>query len=488
MEYSLKEILSNTSSYLFYKRGDEIWEKKYRPSILSKDIKADCNIIFIPFFAIVNNVAMQTFCEIEHCIKKGVRAFFFDEERFAQKNFREMLFKILEKYEKNIDFVIMTQNSLGAMYSLAQYTRFKKFSKDLKVICVTGSIGKTSTTEMVYSIFKQKHKIFRGEPMVNLRLRINHKLLEAPKDCEYLLFECSGAVKGYLKKFSELLAPDGIILTRVSSENLGKYGSLQNIAEEKCSLMTCAQNKSVAILNDCEEIRRAAKDYDCKKIFTKEGDYTLIKSDNMGSKFIYKGEKYVLRVAGEHQINNAIKAIELAKSFNIDERLIKKGLFEFRQVGNRWLVDKIKDAIIVTDAPNNPSFETIVSCINTFLNIYKDYPQKRILISGIRELGRLEKEIHLKLAKFIEKQDIDELICVEKEAKTVYEYIKSNAAHIKTLYFDKPSDIDENTDFVRYIIDTINQKQALLIKGQGIDPVVTYEKVAAVLKRIFKNQ
>ena len=488
MEYTLKEILSNTSSYLFYKRGDEIWEKKYRPSILSKEIKPDCNMIFIPFFAVVNNVPTQTYGDIEYCIKKGARAFFFDEERFAQKNFRDMLFKILEKYEKDIDFVVMAQNSLGAMYSLANYTRVKKFSKDLKVICVTGSIGKTSTTEMVYSVFKQKYKIFRGEPMVNLRLRINHKLLEAPQDCEYLLFECSGAVKGYLKKFSELLVPDGVILTKVSSENLGKYGSLQNIADEKCSLMSCTQKNSVAILNDCNEIRNAAKNYECKKIFTKEGDYTLIKSDNSGSEFIYKGEKYTLCVVGEHQINNAIKVIELAKSFDIDEKLIKRGLLEFRLVGNRWLVDKINEAIIVTDAPNNPSFETIVSCIKTFLNIYKDYPQKRILISGIRELGNLEVQIHLKLAKFIEKLQIDELICVEKEAKTVYEYIKANAPHIKVLYFEKPHDIDENAEFMKYIINTLNQKQALLIKGQGIDPVVTYEKVPVVLKRVFKNQ
>lgn len=488
MKYSLKEILSNTSSYLFYKRGNEMWDKTYRPTILLSEIKPDSDMIYLPFYSVINNVPTETFSDIESAIIKGARAFAFDEEYLRKERFQKMLYNILNKYQDRIDFVIMTRNCLKAMMELAQYTRAKKFSKDLKVICVTGSIGKTSTTEMVYSVFKQKHKIYRGEPMVNLRLRINHKLLEADSDCEYLLFECSGAIKGYLKNFSELLMPDGMILSKVGTENLGKYGSIQNIADEKCSLMTCMGENGIAVLNDSSEIRNAAENYSCKKIFSKEGNYKLIKTDNTGSKFVYKGEEYTLGVVGEHQINNAIKVIELAQSFNIDKESIKKGLFEFHSVGSRWIRDKYKEATVITDAPNNPSYETIVSCVNTFLNIYKDYPQKRVMISGIRELGTYEKEVHLNLAKYLCELPIDELICVEKEAKTVYDYIKANSERIKVVYFDKPKNLDENDPFVKYIIDTIDTKQALLIKGQGIDPIVMYEKVRLVLNRILKGE
>lgn len=182
MKYTLKEILANTSSYLFYRRGEEIFNKTYRPTILLKEVKPDGDIIYFPFSAVVNDIPTETFCDIEAAIIKGARAFAFDEERMRDRKFLDMLYDILRKYKDRIDFVIMTQNALNAMFLLAQYTRAKKFSKDLKVICVTGSIGKTSTTEMVYSIFKQKHKIFRGDPMVNLRLRINHKLIEADSD------------------------------------------------------------------------------------------------------------------------------------------------------------------------------------------------------------------------------------------------------------------------------------------------------------------
>lgn len=488
MRYTLREILSNTSSYLFFKQGNNMWDKNYRPTILLKEIKPKQDMIFFPFYSIVNNVPTETFSDIESAIIKGARAFAFDEEYLRNPRYQKMLYEILRKYKDRIDFVIMAKNSLGAIMEIAQYTRVRKFSKDLKVICVTGSIGKTSTTEMLYCVLKQKHKVFRGEPMVNLRVRINHKLIEAEPDCEYLLFECSGATKGYLKNFSELLMPDGMILSKVGTENLGKYGSLQGIADEKCTLMSCMGEKAVAVLDDSEETKKASKEYICKKIFPQEGNYELIKTDKNGSKFKYKGEEYALSVVGEHQINNAIKVIELAKSLNIDDESIKKGLFGFKPVGSRWLVDDYNEATVVTDAPNNPSYETIISCINTFMNIYKDYPQKRIMISGIRELGKYEKEVHLKLAEFISKLNIDELICVEKEAKTVYDYISQNAAHIKSVYFEKPKELNEKDPFVNYIINSLNTKQALLIKGQGIDPKIQYEKVRIILNRVIKGE
>ena len=65
--------------------------------------------------------------------------------------------------------------------------------------------------------------------------------------------------------------------------------------------------------------------------------------------------------------------------------------------------------------------------------------------------------------------------------------MKEKTPQLKTLSFDKPKEIVENYPFVKYILDTLDEKQALLIKGQGIDPVVMYEKVRLVLNRILKG-
>ncbi len=491
MRYNLKEILQNTSSYIFYKNSDDIFEKEYESTIIIEDVKKkvqnNANVIFMPFKININDNVSDAFWSIKRAIADGARAFFFDEIRLKEEKYYNFLLEIIETFEDKIDFIIMTPDTLQAIFELSRYTLKNKFLKDVKVITVTGSVGKTSTTEMIYAILREKYKVYRGEPMVNLRFRTNHKIIEADNDVDFLLFECSGAVKGYPKIFSELLTPDASVITKVGTENLGIFKSLDSIAEQKCGMLTCLHENNTAVLNDSPEIRRASAKYKCKKVYTKEGNYKLIKSDNNGSKFIYRHEEFEIPVVGVHQINNAIKAIEVAKSFNIPYSVIKSGLKKFKTVGSRWNTDTFNGTLFVSDCPNNPSYETLLSCITTFVNLYKDVENKRIAISGIRALGNHEKKVHLDLAKFIAKQPLKEVICLEPEAKTVYEYLKENAPQIQVKYYDKPKSLGKDEPFVQYIINTLGPNQAFLMKGQGIDPVIKYEDVFTTLKQVFKK-
>ncbi len=490
MRYNLDEILQNTSSYVFYKKSDDIFEKEYESAIILKEIepkiKNKANVIFLPFKININDNVSDAFYSIKNAIRKGARAFFFDEIRLKEEKYYNLLFEIIDQFKDKIDFILMTPDTKQAMFELARYTIKNKFIKDVKVITVTGSVGKTSTTEMIYAILKEKYKVYRGEAMVNLRFRINHKIIEADNDVDFLLFECSGALKGYPKAFSELLTPDTAVITKVGTENLGIFKSLDGIAEQKCGLLTCLHENNTAVLNDSPEIRRASAKYKCKKVFTKEGDYQLIKSDENGSKFIYNNQTYFIPVVGIHQINNAMKAIEAAKSLGIHYRTIKSGLAKFQTVGSRWNIDEFNGTLFVTDCPNNPSYETMLSCISTFVNLYKDIENKRIAISGIRALGQHEKKVHTDLAKFIARQPIKEVICLEPEAKIVYEYLKENAKNIEVKYYEKPKSLGKNEPFIKYLQDTLGPSQAFLMKGQGIDPVIRYEDVRVTLKDIFQ--
>ncbi len=491
MRYSLEEILQNTSSYVFYKNSDDIFEKEYEPTILLEQVtlksKNKANPIFLPFKIPINDNISDAFYSIKKAISNGARGFFFDEIRLKEEKYFNLLFEIIEQYKDKIDFIIMTPDTLQAIFELARYTLKNKFIKDVKVITVTGSVGKTSTTEMIYAILKEKYKVYRGEAMVNLRFRTNHKIIEADNDVDFLLFECSGANRGYPRIFSELLTPDAAVVTKVGTENLGIFKSLDGIAEQKCELLTCLHTNNTAVLNDSPEIRRASAKYNCKKVYTKEGDYKLIKSDKNGSTFIYKKNEYEIPVVGTHQINNAMKAIEVAKSFGMTYNDIKNGLAKFQSVGSRWNIDNFNGTTFVSDCPNNPSYETMISCISTFVNLYKDIENKRIAISGIRSLGNHEKKVHTDLAEFIAKQPLKEVICLEPEAKVVYEYLKEHAPDIQVKYYDKPKSLGKDEPFVKYIIDTLGENQAFLMKGQGIDPVIRYEDVRITLKNVFEN-
>lgn len=483
MKYSVSEILDNTSGYIFYQNPKFDQNKLYELCAVSKQLTNLDDTIFIPIYLVINAAPVDTFLVLERYIKSGVRAFMFDENHFLKN---DSLIDLINRNRANIDLVIMVPDTVKAVCDMANYTRINKISKKTKYIAITGSIGKTSTTEMLYGILKQHNSVYRGEAGANVKFRIAHKFLEVEPNIDYFLFECSGQGRGYLKYFSELIMPDIAVITKISNENLGEYLTLKNLANEKSTLLTAMSEDTAAIINGDNLLREATKDYICKKVYIDDGDYTLIKSDKEGSEFIYDDEKYFIPVTGLHQINNAIKVIEAAMALGFSTNDIRSGLLAYEPVGNRWVVDKFKnDAILITDCPNNPSYDTLIANIKSFLELYKDAPYKRLVITRIKALGVYEQQTYLKIAKYISTLPIEELVCVGSEITSIYEYVKSHS-NIKTMYFEKPTTINENDKFVSYLINTMNFPQATLLKGQRKDGTIGYGDVKDVLRRILK--
>ena len=488
MRYTISEILTNTSGYIFYQNPEYDVQAQYNLCAVSVFLKPDeyQNTVFIPIKIYINNALTETFFTIEKYIKAGIRSFMFDQVRFEDKKYYHYLMSIIEQYRDSIDLIIMVPDTLGAIFDMANYTRCCKMSKSVKYLAVTGSIGKTSTTEMIYGILKRKFKIYRGEPCVNIKLRIAHKFLETDADIDYLLFECSGQTRGYLKYFSELIMPDAAIITKVSGENIGEYKTLANLAKEKSTLLCAMSGDSFAVLNGMDVLKNESKNYDCVKKYINEGDYELVKSDKSGSEFIYNNEKYYIPVVGLHQIDNAIRVIELSKYLGISNKDIYEGLKNYEAVGNRWVVDKFNGAAeFITDCPNNPSYDTVISNIDTFLNLYKDTKYKRIIITRIKSLGDFEEQTYLNLAEYISALAIQELVCVGSEIRIIRDYVKSHS-DIKVVWFEKPVKIDENDELIKYLLSSLNFEQATLLKGQRKDGNIGYGTVKDVLRKILR--
>lgn len=485
MKYNINEILGATSGYIYYKsdRFDE--KKEYFLSGLSNLINED-NIdysIYIPIKVKINGNWWDRYNIIlDEQVKLGVRAFMFDEIRFCEKEY-QILTRILENYKDQIDLIIMVPDTLKAISDIAYYTRAKKMSKKTKYIAVTGTIAKTSTTEMLYGVLSLNHKVYRGAPTVNLKYRTNHKFLETDSDVDFFLCELSGHIPGYMKMFSELLRPDGAIVTKISNENLEQYHTKENVAREKTTLLSSMGEDGVAVINAMDILKDASKDYICKKVYVEEGNWKLVKETKDGIEFIYKKDKYFIPVVGLHQVENAIRVIELLKNLNFSTKEIKAGLANFKQVGDRWLVDKYKNNVeFITDCPNNPSYDTIVSACNTFIKLYKDVKYKRFILTKIISLGNAQEETFKKIQEFVSKLPIQEFICVDYQLKDIAEYVK-NHSDIKVTIFERPEKIDENAEYIKYLMNTMDKKQAILLKGLWLDVDINYGDTKYVLRK-----
>ena len=485
MLYTLKEIIANTDSFIVYKKSNTIFDKRYNVTCTLQ--LANENSIFLPYILSINSRIVNTFTNglTESAVKNhNVRGLFLDKVFYKDEKNKSFINTLIKN--NLIDFILVTNkgSTVDAITKLANYS-LNRISNKTKVICVTGTIGKTSSSEMLSSVLEQSHSVYKNS-IYNLRIQIFNAMANIDKNYDYIVVECSAGVKGNLANLSKVLLPDGLIITRATSEGVGYWEFIDSIAKEKSRLMTFMDNNSIAVIDDTDSFRHYAVGYRPQKVFVKDGSYELIETGHQGSKFIFEGNEYQIPVVGLHQIDNAIKVITLARELNIKVADIQNGLKTFKQAYDRWVVDKYKNNVtLITDIPNNPSYETLIANIKTFLDLYKDAPYKRLCISSIQGLGKYELDYYLKLSKYLITLPVDEISVMDTEkdnkVKFIYDYIKSHS-NIKTIFFERPKALNLDDEFVKYLKNSLNFPQATLLKIQDDNNCLCTGRIKDILR------
>lgn len=480
MHFKIKEILTNTSSAILFQSGIDVLDKEFK--ITFAESRIDEDTIFMPVKVKVNTNHVDGFLKIEECIQKGCQVFFFDEIRFGDEKYRNLLLDLINKHKEKIKLVILTKDTAEAHRELARYTRAKRIPNTTKVIAVTGTVGKTTTVEMTYNAIKGGKSIYHRDAQNNIRLWVCQKILDVPDspDYEYMIFEISGAVQGYLKFFAELLKVDIAIISRVGVENTGIYGSLEEVAKNKLSLLSCVNSNSggFAIIDDTELLREYSKEYDCEKVFVKSDAHKLVSKGEKGSVFVHDSVEYRTTAIGEHLIANAIKAITVAQKLGVDIPAIQKGLEENMMIGHRWMVEEIdENRTVITDCANNP-LDSTLCIIQTFMDLFGHKRNKRIIISNIINLGTYEEDAYKKIAEFLGTLDIQEVICINEKIESIAKYLENNT-NIKATRMKETPKITCDCDLVKYLKSTKMEDEAILIKC-SFD--FGYERTAGFLK------
>ena len=193
-------------------------------------------------------------------------------------------------------FTLKVPDTLKAYLQIANFAR-RKYNP--KVIGITGSSGKTTTKEMVYSVISEKFKTHKTFSNHNNEIGFCQTVLSMPEDTEVLIVEMGMRGLGEIELISKYCEPDYAIITNVGSAHIGRLGSLDNIAKAKCEITKYLKNALIA--NDCERIKKFA-DFKGNKVFCSINDVNVLEKRSGYSKFIYKNKEYELNVEGDYNI------------------------------------------------------------------------------------------------------------------------------------------------------------------------------------------
>lgn len=389
---------------------------------------------------------------IEEAFKKGASVLIVDRD--------------VEIYKKvNI---IKVKDCIETLQTLGHYMR-QKYNPI--VIGITGSVGKTTTKEMLYKVLSKKYNVLKNDGNENNHIGLPKTLLKINKDTDIVITEMGMNHEGEISLLSNIATPDIGIITNIGTSHIGNLKSRKNICKEKLRIIDGMTDGTLIINQDDSCLKKINKlpNTTLYKVGTKE-DATLVaydlKTTEMGVEaLLYIDEKeYLINAVSKPLLLNKLLTIQTALLFDVEVEGILDELNTFVMNQNRLEQFKIGGTTIISDC-YNASYE---SFLNVLEIVKRDKNKKILIIGDILELGSYSKKIHKKLGKKIKKIKNCSLIIVGENVKYIKKYNKT-----RTIWCDNNKEIKDCLS----VLDLENK--TVLIKGSHgmhLDEITDYFK------------
>lgn len=349
---------------------------------------------------------------------------------------------ISKKY--NDRAVIVVDDSIKALQLIASY---KRSLYDIPVIAITGSVGKTSTKDIVASVVATKYAVHKTQGNLNNHIGVPLTLLQLDNH-EALVVEMGMNNLGEISTLSKIAKPNVAIITNVGTAHIGNLGSRENIRKAKLEILDgLAENGTLIINNDNDmlhdwymEIKNnsASKFKICTYGIENESDvmaedidmhddssYFNAKTSNTNSQEIVKIK---VPIGGIHFVYNALCAMCVGSVLNIEPCKIADGIAKFELSKSRMELINLKNNVKLINDCYNANYDSMKAAIDYLSKTAK--ARKIAILGDMLELGEYSNNLHAKVGEEIINKEIDILITVGQMGKviaqTVNECEKSN--------------------------------------------------------------
>ena len=307
----------------------------------------------------------------------------------------------------------IVRDTLEAYQQIARWWR-DRFS--IPVIGVTGSVGKTSTKELISAVLGTRGKVLKTEANFNNEIGVPKTLLQITSEHSYAVIEMAMRGKGEIALLTDIVRPTFGVITNVGTAHIGLLGSREAIAQAKCELLAQMPKTSTAILNyDNALLIETAKNVWQGRTVT----YGLTGGDLYGTvtgeKLAVLGTELPLPLSGEHNASNYLAAIAIAQELQIDLVPLETGLEVQLPKGRSRRYDLAND-IVVLDETYNAGLESMLAA----LQMLKETPGKRhiAVLGTMKELGEHAPQLHRQVGAKAQELNLDLLMVLADEPAT----------------------------------------------------------------------
>ncbi|MEJ6459018.1 UDP-N-acetylmuramoyl-tripeptide--D-alanyl-D-alanine ligase [Fusobacterium polymorphum] len=340
--------------------------------------------------------------------------------------------------------IVKVSDTIATMQDLA--TKYRK-KLDMQVIGITGSNGKTTTKDIVYSLLSAKAKTLKTEGNYNNHIGLPYTLLNVTDEEKFVVLEMGMSSLGEIRRLGEISSPDYAIITNIGDSHIEFLKTRDNVFKAKTELLEFVNKENTFVCGDDGYLAKL----DVNRIGFDDNNTHKIESyefSDKGSKFVLDGKEYKISLLGKHNISNTAIAIELAKKIGLTDEEIQSGLKEIKISNMRFQEIKIGEDIYINDA-YNASPTSMKAAIDTLNEIYND-KYKIAILGDMLELGENEVDYHIDVLNYLLDKKIKLIYLYGERMKKAYDiFMKSKSEEYRFWYYPTKEGIVESLKNIR---------------------------------------
>lgn len=360
---------------------------------------------------------------------------------------------------------IKVDDTVKAMQQVGTYYRRQM---NLPVVAVTGSVGKTTTREMIAQALSAGLRVFQTMGNQNSQIGVPLTLSHLSKTDEVAVLEIGMSERGQIETLTNMICPDIAVVTVIGVSHIAQLKTQENICLEKMDIIKGLPENGKVFLNGDDPFLKKYKDsLDFTLFYYGLGENCDYRAKNIRTKdnktcftFCYEGGnmEVTLGVMGEHNVRNALAALGIAHQMNLDLSAVSEALSHFSGQRQQMIVSK---RCRIIDDTYNASPDSMRAAIKVLCSMEEIQGRRVAALADMLELGSKEKEYHFEVGQFIGSQKVDEVAVYGELAREIIRGIEEQNSSIITRWFETREELGE------YLRQTLKPEDVVLLKGSN---------------------
>lgn len=381
-------------------------------------------------------------------------------------------------------FYIKVGSTQKALRDLARHYK-QKFR--IPFVAVTGSVGKTTTKDMVAAVLGERFKVLKTEGNFNNEVGLPLTLLRLNSNHEICVVEMGMNHFGEIEYLSSIVEPDVAVITNIGDSHIENLGSRENILKAKCEIFSHMDpKKGYVILNGDDpllEPLRASLPFQSVLVGTAEGlDYRATGVESDGEKSVRchvrtprSGFDVEIPALGNHMLYPTLTAAAVAEHFGMTGGEIARGVLRFAPTKMRMNILKRGDGITILNDAYNANPQSMRAAVEVLSKSGGDY--KIAVLGDMFELGPFAPTLHAGVGAYLGKAGIDCLVAVGELARHIYDAAKD--AMVPQVYW-----CETKEEAKPILAELVRPNSTILVKASR---GMAFEELVDDLKRITKE-